>query len=563
MNLFMELSLKNYTTILPKELLKNAAKNMVRECDEIEKGQFQAYVDEDKNSFDVSLTINSKGEITEHDCECNGKTMFCRHKAALLLWIVKGKNRIAPQKISKKVNPFEILVEDADPEKLKTWVKEILTKNKDLELAFIHQFSAQQKIYTPSEIKQYTFDALKAVVKNRTKLEVGEVKKLVDLWTELHAALITQYTNHITDEAAFLNFNAVIEACEEIQYKVATGSNKIVKYLENIALKPVEPLQILLDEEAWNIATGFFISRLYKNSSTISIPYLILLVTLFDVSNMDRKKKLAGLLAKQYSTAKIQHLYNVEVYTQAILKMVKDSDRFEDFYQIFKPLQFRNDYNSELISLLIKNNHLKLAEKFCEEQIKGNFRQEYNLPYLRLLKQIYTIEKDNKKLSEVLKELFPLDYDFEDYLFISAQIGNEEERKKWRTKILSKARNMGSYNIHATEFAFRLMEHEKKYAKMLEYINGYTPYSIIIKYADHLALSTKMDFLKRVIERDEHFGFRSSLQEDENILFPELLAILVKHYSKETILMAIRVAEKSNRYYRLNHFVEFAAKNIG
>ena len=122
---------------------------------------------------------------------------------------------------------------------------------------------------------------------------------------------------------------------------------------------------------------------------------------------------------------------------------------------------------------------------------------------------------------------------------------------------------MGTYSIHAIEFAFRLMEHEKKYAKMLEYINGYTPYSIIIQYANHLALSTKMDFLKRVIERDEHFGFRSSLQEDENILFPELLAILVKHYSKETILMAIRVAEKSNRYYRLNHFVEFAAKNIG
>lgn len=91
MNLFMELSLKNYTTILPKELLKNAAKNMVRECDEIEKGQFQAYVDEEKTSFDISLTINSKGEITEHDCECNSKTMFCRHKAALLLWIVKGK----------------------------------------------------------------------------------------------------------------------------------------------------------------------------------------------------------------------------------------------------------------------------------------------------------------------------------------------------------------------------------------------------------------------------------------------------------------------------------------
>ena len=558
----MELSLKNYKTILPQELLKKAAKNVVRECDEIEKGQFQAYVDEDKNSFDVSLTINSKGEITGHDCECNSKTNFCRHKSALLLWMIKGKNTIAPPKSIKKANPFEALLQDADPEKLKSWVKEILTKNKDLELAFIHQFSAQQKTYTPEDIKQFTVDAVKAVVKTRTKLEVGEVKKIVDLWAALHTEFINQYINHVTDENAFLNFNALIEACEETQIRISTTSNKIGKYLEQVLAKAVEPLHNLVDEEAWTRSTGFFISRICKNASTVKVPYLLLLVNIFDVSNTDRKKRLAGSLAKQYAATKLQSIYNAAVYTDIIFKMVKSSDLFEENYQVFKPIPFSNHYNEELISLLIKYNHLKLAEKYCEEQIRGNYRQEYNLPYLMLLKQVYTIENNKKKLSAVLQDLFPLSFDFDDYLLISTQFENEDERKKWRTKMLSKARSAGSYNKHAIKFVFRLMEHEKKYTKMVEYIDEDTPYSIINKYADNMALTTKMDFLKKIIHKSESFGFRSRQQEDENIVFRELLDILLKHYTKGTILMAIGVAQKSNRFFGLNRFVNFLMESL-
>jgi hypothetical protein len=53
----MELSLENHKTVLPKELLKKAEKNKVRECDETARGHFIAYVDEGSESFDVSLNI--------------------------------------------------------------------------------------------------------------------------------------------------------------------------------------------------------------------------------------------------------------------------------------------------------------------------------------------------------------------------------------------------------------------------------------------------------------------------------------------------------------------------
>ena len=58
-----KVSVKNFSSVLPKDLLKLAEKNKVRECDETEKGHFVAYVDEGTDSYDVSLVIEGKGVV--------------------------------------------------------------------------------------------------------------------------------------------------------------------------------------------------------------------------------------------------------------------------------------------------------------------------------------------------------------------------------------------------------------------------------------------------------------------------------------------------------------------
>jgi hypothetical protein len=65
----MELSLKNYKRILPADLIKKATQNKVRECDELKKGHFQAYVDEKAQTFDTFLMLNSEGKVTNHGCD--------------------------------------------------------------------------------------------------------------------------------------------------------------------------------------------------------------------------------------------------------------------------------------------------------------------------------------------------------------------------------------------------------------------------------------------------------------------------------------------------------------
>jgi hypothetical protein len=142
--------------------------------------------------------------------------------------LVNGKKDGSPLK--KKESLFEKLVDEADAGKLRSWVKDVLIKNKDLELVFIHDFSDRQKQFTPAEVKQLTADAVKAVVKNRLKLEVSEVKKIVALWTDMHNSIVANYGADVTDEKAFLNFHALVESCVEVQSKVHTTYDGINKY---------------------------------------------------------------------------------------------------------------------------------------------------------------------------------------------------------------------------------------------------------------------------------------------------------------------------------------------
>jgi len=104
------------------------------------------------------------------------------------------------------------------------------------------------------------------------------------------------------------------------------------------------------------------------------------------------------------------------------------------------------------------------------EQIKSNYRDEYNVPYLKSLKEIYVIEKDDENLAKVLSVLFPYTFEFDDYLFIVNSL-SEEERKKWRTKILSRARNASRGRQHVchgvlfqtNELRKRLYENDRVY----------------------------------------------------------------------------------------------------
>lgn len=553
----MNLSLKNYKTTLSKELQKLAEKNKARECDETGKGHFVAYIDEGNDTFDVSLNLSPDQEIVSHACDCRNGNEFCRHKTALLIHIAKGAKITQSIKVRKK-SKAEALLEDAELNDLKGWVRDLLQKNKDIELSFTHYFSGKQQQYSPEEVTKLTDEAIKAVVKNKKNIDPTQLKKLVELWTDIHAPIVKSYYANVAEEISFINFHTAVECCILLHLNANTSSNRIIKYTESLLQQSAEPVANLYNDDLWEKAVSYFIQHIqYKNS--IRIHYVVHLKNILSISSEERRNKLIDLLAKHYKKTGFENIYNGNQYTKVLFGLMEEYKLINKYYKLFEPITFDNGFNIKLIRILIDNKEIKAAKELSEKQIGSNYREEYNTPYLGFLKEIYKLEKDEVNLAKVLSVLLPQTYNFDDFLYIYNRMKDLEEKKKWRTKVLSRAKNASNnYNKTATEFIFKLMDYEKKYLKMIDYIDSHTPYHLILQYFEPMALTDKARLLEAIIKKSEGF-FRSSEQDEEKDkeVFPQLLSGLLKHYDEEYLVKVVNQAMKQKYYYTPNNFIKF------
>jgi hypothetical protein len=557
----MELTLKNYAKVLSKDLLLPSKKNQVRECDETQKGHFVAYVDEGSESFDVSLELAAGGKIARHACDCSSSTGFCRHKAALLIYIANGKKEKSPIKIRKKESKADTLLEAAGTDELKAWLRGVIEKNKDIQLSFIHHFSVKE-LLTPADVTRITTDAIKAVAGNKKTVDQTQLKKLVELWSEMHAPVITHYQANPADEKSFVNFHTVLESCLDFQVKADTSSNRVPKFVEVTLQKSQEAINNLHNEQAWEKAVGYFIDHVPEGAYYVRMHYLVHLKNIIAIGSEDRKIKIIDWLAKQFKKAKPDEMsYGIQ-YSKFIFDLIAEQGLFPAYYTLFKPIRFDNDYNERLISLLIENNQLDMAKKYCNEQIKGNYREEYNVPYLKSLKEIFVIQNDQENLAKVLSALFPYTFQFDDYLFIIDRLP-DEEKKKWRTKILARARNAANgRNSNAIEFCFQLMNYEKNYRKLIECIDSHTPFTVILRYFEPMVQGDKTRLLEAILRKSDDSWFESSANaEKDAACFPELFALVKKHYPANYLTAALKNAEKNKwSYLHFNRFIVYMKK---
>lgn len=92
---------------------------------------------------------------------------------------------------------------------------------------------------------------------------------------------------------------------------------------------------------------------------------------------------------------------------------------------------------------------------------------------------------------------------------------------------------------------------------MIEYIDEHTPYSIILEYFEPMALTNKMELLKAIINKSDGYFHRVPEEEKENESFSQLLAALLKHFSRELLTMTVVQAMKQKYYYSPNRFVRY------
>ncbi|WGQ10126.1 hypothetical protein QG516_00465 [Pedobacter gandavensis] len=549
----MKFVLKKYQELFSKELTSKVAKTVVRECDEIGKDRFQAYVDERDQTFDTEIVFDTKGDMVSNSCDCPAATLFCNHKAALLLYLINGKRKSSAIRITK-INPLESLVQQADPDQLKVWLLELFSKNKDLALAFTQKFSVKQEAYSVEDLRNLSFDAVKAVVSNRKVVEIAEVKRIIGLWETLHESIIDDYLQRIGDEDAFLRFDAILDVVNEIKYNLKTNSNRIETYHKGILSKVIPLVHQITEEAYWDKVVNFFIARIHVDLLHIRNYYLSFLVQLYSLSEEERKHKLALNLLTQYIGLSGQKFQHKEDYVAVVFNMVVDCGLFELHYLLFKPMHNKNDYNYLLIGLLIKEGHLLLAEKYCLEQIANNCVSDYNKSYLKFLAEIYSRLEDNQKLAMVLKETFAWSFDFDAYSFVSKHIVESQEKKKWRINLLSRARRLAADQPGATLFWFQLLDEEGRYEKMLDYLDSTVTYEVIIRFAEKMSLKYHTVFFTRLIHKRDHPEDQMAGKQLTPVL-NQLMVIMRKLYSPQELQLAIKHVRRNAYYASPNLFV--------
>ena len=559
-----KITLGNYSSLFSTDLQKKAKATKVRECDEVDKNCFVAYVDDGTETFDVTIKIGKGKVVEKHDCDCGGTIPFCKHKIALLQHIEADPKPEKKVKKVAKLSPTAILLESADTEKLKLWVLELIKKNKDIELSFVHHFSEEKKKYTPEEIWAISLEAVKAVIGRRKNIESGEVKKIVDVWTTIHSPIIDDYLADVSDKSAFVNFNAIIDIVLSQQMGYAVSSNKFMKYIESLLLKIIEPINKVVYEPSWEMAVGHFNKKIFSGDREIKKLYLTFLTSLLTISSDERKAKLSFAMLEQFKIYVSGEKYQLVDYNLTMLSIAESNDLFSQYHTCFKPLYFQNDYNIKLINILIEHDYYELAEQFCKEQINNNSNNKFDYSYFILLKKIYTSTMDDKKLAYVYSVMFNLTYDFNEYNFILEHIQGEENKKKWMKSVRHNAlMDAKSNNKKAMNFYFELLNSEKEFKKMLDTLTNFRSYELILKFFEPMYQANKKSFLEAIIMKSYSYSFSGGKYKGEKEeTLEELLQKVIKFYSLEYITTLFEYSNKTNLYGYENPFLTYSLDRL-
>jgi hypothetical protein len=547
-----EIALKKYRTAFTKELLQAATKTPVRECDETAPGQYVAYVDDGDDTWDVAVTVNREtGVVTAHTCECNDKAAICRHRVALIAHIADGVTTTVVKKAAKapRRDALTILVQDTPADALREWVLTVLRRNKELHLAFTHQFGAAITSYTPADATRMVTDVVKSVMAKKKKADAAQLKKIVELWTDILKPVIAFHHNAVMDESTFLAFDAMIDACQKVMLATDSNSTRVQKYLEEVLTSTAAAIDLLQDDVFWQKTTGYYVQRLVTNQTALNNAYVYMLTALIDITSVGRRETLATMLMAN-ADRNIKSVTAPARYQHFLLKALKSADVLRLYYRQLKPVTDEIAYNTELIQALIDIDEPEAAEECCNKVIASNYYAEFNVPYWLLQRDIYTRMGARSKLMGLLRDLVPHTWSFDDFLTVYNHLEGEAQ-KNWRKRIMALiAKAESNYNRAAIRFQFDMLQHEKNYAKMFHVIDGRTPFDVLVNNFEALARLHKKEFLPRLLSKSSDYSWSNTEkhEQEDNAQFPILYDLIRTHYTDKEVKEAIKTLDTVRRW---------------
>ncbi len=550
-----------------KELLQktnpkiNAAikKLVVRELDEEGKGNYVAFVDDGDDTCDVNIKLHGD-KIEGVSCDCD-KPMPCLHVFAVAKAVGAPAEKKKTVKRTAKESPIVQLLRSVDESALREWIKTLLEKNKDLQVSFTHHFSPK-KNFTSEELDMHTRQAVKSIVKNKKNIDPTILKKIFELWNDIHKPVIELYQSNAGSAAYFELIKVIVN--NSLYYKdyFHITTVKFDKYIDDVLRVCSNAINGLENDATWKKAIDLVAESLVYDNKVFRPHYASQLYSIIEISDQEKQDYIFGkfeeFAIKYQAERNYMWYFN---FTQNLFDVTVKQGVFEKYNSLFYVAYGQNEYNLNLIRELMKLGMFAQAEKFCNECAKGNYNESYSVPYWLLLKEIYIATGKKKALAEVGYSLLPFTYDFEDYLRVIENIANDEERKKFRTKIFSSARKSGSYSSNkAIEFCFRLLDYEKKYLKMIELIQSFSNYKMLLQYFEPMFAADKLRLLKALVEKNDHSYYysedsmRARGKDEEAVKI--LLDLMIQKYDQNILNAAFRAKINDRWSYSKNKLVE-------
>ncbi|WP_294322405.1 hypothetical protein [uncultured Chryseobacterium sp.] len=497
-----------------KQKINKAKKLSIREFEETEKNRFVCFVDDETESYDVSLLINSKSEITGYSCECGSKD-FCLHVLAMGIFMSENKTgKTSSRKgAKKKMSEAERAMEDLNSEELKTWLLEFFKKNKDAEMQFMLSFGQKKKEFSEIEISELIKNTIASVAGKRKSLTAPEVKKLVDLLTKAIEP-VEQYLQQNPDKKEsvrkFLKINDIIYV---YQMKILFSGTRMDTFQKKLKERFLTHINAIKDFDLWKeLATENWYLFL-RSDHPITITFYDFIIEMYQTGNPDQKMHIAGLVREEIKMWKKTDFQLRTSLKEDMLEIIAENGFFSELQDYFVIEEYEHSYNLKVINELLKID-LEKAEKACKVIIDSNPHEKYDLPYYSILEKIYQENGSPADLAFIKRKIFWETRSIEDYIFITENDTDAEELKKFRNRALTLLKNTFLSAPENRGLYFAILDYEKNYKKMLDAIDRNTPTSIINLYAEKLYLTNKNKFLMAVKTRNEW----SSTEEDEEVL---------------------------------------------
>jgi len=497
-----------------KQKINKAKKFSIREFEETEKNRFVCFVDEEAESYDVEITLNTKSEITGYSCECGSKD-FCIHALAMGLFMSENKTgRTSSQRGAKKRSTeVELAMEDLNAEELKTWLLEFFKKNKDAEMQFMLSFGQKKKDFSETEISELIKNTVASVAGKRKSLTAPEVKKLVDLLTKALEPVEQYLMQNPDKKESIRKYLWLIDEISMYKMKIFFSGVRMDNFQKKLNERFLTHINAIKDFDLWKELAAENWYLFLRSNQPITVSFYEFIMEQYHGGNQEQKMYIAGLIKEEI---RIWEKTGFELRTSVkedLLGIIAENGFFTELQNYFQIEKYQNSYNLKVIGELLKTDRKK-AENICKTIIDSNSNERYDPPYYAILEKIYQENGSPADLAYIKRKRFWETLSLEDYIFIAENDADEEEFKKFRSRILAFLKN-SFYNYPETaDLYFGILDYEKNYKKMFDVIDSNTPTSVINVYAEKLYLTNKNKFLMAVRSRNEWY----SSEEDEEVL---------------------------------------------